>query len=73
MPEVLGQGAAWFDPWDQGDMTRALEAFAAMDSAERMTRVVIGRAVSAHYRWSSSAACILEVMDRVSLAVRMAD
>ena len=73
MPEVLGQGAAWFDPWDQGDMTRALEAFAAMDSAERMTRVVIGRAVSAHYRWSSSAARILAVMDRVSLAARVAD
>lgn len=68
MPQVLGQGAAWFDPRDVNDMTRALEAFAAMDSADRVTRVVIGRAVAAQYRWSSNATRILEVIDWICRA-----
>ena len=72
MPDVLGQGAMWVVPRDTADMTRTLESFSAMDSPHRMTRIEIGRAVAAKYRWSDSAARVLAAIERVSAGARLA-
>ena len=72
LPEVLGQAPLWFDPRDVGDMIGVLRRFAHMPDQDRRAMQVMGRAIAAQYRWSTSAKKLLDVLGGISPPVRAA-
>ncbi|GAB4197910.1 MAG: hypothetical protein OHK0013_06520 [Sandaracinaceae bacterium] len=62
MPEIAGDGASYFDPYDPGDIARAIVR-AVQDVALRATLRERGLARVERYAWSSTARQLLEVFE----------
>lgn len=62
MPEIAGDGAAYFDPFDPDDIARCIvEAWKSPELRERLRAA--GMAQAAKYRWSDTARSLLGVLE----------
>lgn len=61
IPEVLGDSALWFDPFDVADIARAIETI-DQDAALRADLTSRGLANAAHFSWEASAAHLLDLV-----------
>lgn len=68
MPEVLGDAPIWFDPRDPQDIAGALRSFSKMDAAAKAQLVARGYAQADRYKWSDSAARLVNVINNVTAA-----
>lgn len=64
MPEILGEGAAYFDPEDPHDIARALDKILS-DESYRAKLARIGQAQSKKYSWEKMARETLKVYEEV--------
>lgn len=64
LPEVGGDGAAYFDPWDLGDLVEVLGRL--LDSpVRRATLSVAGRARAQRFSWAATAAATWRVYEEL--------
>lgn len=63
LPEVLGDAAAWFDPFDVDDMAGKIRHFMADDAARAELRAR-GLARASAFSWDRTADAVLAVADR---------
>lgn len=60
LPEVLQDGAMWFDPLDVKDMTKSLMAFTHLSDDDRAKQVKRGREIANGFTWSKNALLLLD-------------
>ena len=68
LPEVLGDAVSWCDPLSVADMARGMRVLAGMDGEERMRVVAGAKARAEGFRWTRSAAALVEVVEGVRRA-----